>query len=618
MRTFKLITGVITLITCSLLIWSCKDNFTQKDLLTLQAKIDSDKLKDSVALSIQVYNGTISARSSGGRSSGIQGLTGITVSIAADGKKKTATTDADGLVSFIVVPGTVSGVLKGAGVTTINFTLTITKAGTEKLTNASVALPTFETTAARAAKVSGTVTAELNLLNNTRENAPDGVAISFSPDFTSSSFLNQGSTGVSINKLSIEGTFITKVTSGAYSIDLPTSADGLNYTYAVSDFTADQQIAINNYEGDLAGSVRASATIPAVFSMSTAFTALTVNNNTTIPQLSSLQIDIDAPPAAFTTAATASNPVLSPARVDGLGTGGFTILSPGSGYPLSSNQIAVTVTPATGNTPTTNAVLYASSNSFGQIIGILGNGVDPDGAGPLAASNYGAGYRLRATLTVGGGSGTIVVPNYASTLDTYTGTNGAGYVLSPQLVVRGLDARNNSVEDASNTSISGGTVVAYFVPSQLFSSINSIFYRPAARSAASWASSDFTANTFGQIKINSGDGLTTSGSGYNPSVSPVVTIRSIRAGGTGASVFAEMSTSTPGVIANLVITDGGSGYTIVNANYPTTTTNFTILTGSGTTQGSASTPGVVTSLKPGLTRNMNFHAGTGTRIRSAE
>lgn len=630
MNKLRLILGSIMVITMSLVILSCKDEFTEEDLLKQQAKIDSlasataNADKDSIALSIQIYNGTISAKSQGGRSQGTQGLTGIAVAISANGQKKTATTDADGLVAFWVQPGTISGTAKATGFTTINFTVSVFESENNSRNNASVVLPVFENTGARVARVTGTLTAELNLLNNTRENAPDGVGISFAPDFSTATLLDAGSLGADIDKFSIEGSFVATVSNGAYSIDLPTSLEGINYTYSVSDFTADQTLAIDRNENDLPGSVRGSVTIPTVFTFASGTNGLAANNFTTIPNVNSLQVDIEAPPQAFTTAATISNPVLAGQDVDGV-TGGFTVLESGGGYPVSSGSIAVTVTPAAGTpAPTTNAVLYATSDSFGQITGIQPAGFDPDGGGPLAASTYGAGFRGRATLQIGGGSGATVVPNYDSPLSGLTYSGGAGYVLPPTLSVRGLDVNGNFVETSSATVLNGGAVTNFVFPAQAFRSISSIILIPQARLTATFNPSQVTVNALGQVSLG-GTGIISNGSGYNPSVAPIVTVRSIRAGATGGSFIAEMGTggfgqSPVGSVNNLILVDRGAGFFIGNANFPASIVNFSVVTANGTLAGAGApgTPTVTNQLRPGLTRVLNLYAGTGTRTRGVQ
>lgn len=595
MNKFKFMSGSLVLLLMSVFVWSCKDDFTDEDLLTLQ----NDLQKDSIALTIQVFNGTISARSANGRSEGTEGLANIAISLTAQGRKLTGTTDADGQASFWVQPGSVTGTLKATGFTTINFQLSVNESENGSQNNASVQLPVFETTGARVARVTGIVQAETNLLNSTRENAPDGVTIAFSPNFNNATLLDGNASGADVDKFIVEGTWIASVTNGSFTIDLPTALDGVSYTYTIADFIADQTLAINNYTGEVAGSIRGSVTIPSVFSNS--ITAATV------PTISALQLDIEAPPASFTTAATATAPVLAASDVNGnatnsfadfLNTTGFTVVSGGSGYPASSNSIAVTVTPV-GGAPTTNAILYAQSNANGQITGIMGAGTDPDGAGPLAASVYGAGYRGRATLTIGGGTGAIVVPNYSSSLESLTLTAGAGYVLAPTLSVRGLDVNGNSIEATGSTTISGGSIVSFTAPGQAFSSITSMTFIPVVRNTATFNSGLWTVNAQGEISV-AGNGLTTGGSGYNPAVAPAVTVRNLRTGGIGAAVIAEMS---GGSVNTLTVTNPGSGYFTGNANFPTAT-GFTLP--------------ATNNLIPGVARVINIYCGTGAPVRPVQ
>ncbi|MGB4971078.1 MAG: hypothetical protein WBO32_00375, partial [Cyclobacteriaceae bacterium] len=497
MNTKKFLLGSIFLLTLSMVIWSCKDDFTAEDQLKLQAQLEQEAAdaeaarqaakdaadksaaqeKDSVSLAIQVYNASITATSLGGRTSGVKGLTGITVALSTQGTVSTATTDADGLAIFLVQPGSMSGTLTGTGFATANFTISVDEEednegqeGGERLTNASVTLPLFANTGATTARVSGPATFQGDLLNDTRESVPDGVTITFRPDQNDlrTYYINGSSNSADVDFYSFQGAFIATVTGGVYSIDLPVGADGLDYTRDLSDFTADQMIAINAFANSPNSDIRDVRTISTRFGPSVSGSGDAFG---TIPFVSGVQVDIAAPPAAFTTAATATAPVLNASRVESFN--GFTTVAQGTGYTVSSNTIPVTVT-AVGGTPTTAAILYATSNAGGQITGILGNGVDPDGVGPLPASDYGAGYRGRSTLAIGGGgSGAIVIADFATTLSTITLTGGAGYALAPNMSVRGLDVNGNNVEANGSSTISGGVVVAIGAPGQSFQSISS-------------------------------------------------------------------------------------------------------------------------------------------------
>src|SRR5271169_5336960 len=72
--------------------------------------------------------------------------------------------------------------------------------------------------------------------------------------------------------------------------------------------------------------------------------------------------------------------------------GGFYVINGGSGY---SSSPTVTITPATGNTPTTPAVATAVV-SGGVVVG-------------FNVTNHGAGYTAAPTVTLSGGGGTGAV-----------------------------------------------------------------------------------------------------------------------------------------------------------------------------------------------------------------
>ena len=175
-RTLSL--GLLAVVIAGGLILSCKDEFTDQDLINAQGL-------DSVQLSILVLNGsTSSILKSGkpGRTQATQGLAGMTVSLTdAKGKLITRTSDANGLVNFRALePGSVAGVVSGTDYTTTNFIVSIRNTSeNDPFTSAAVIIPVFETNGPNTAKVTGAITAELNLLNDTRENVPDGTQASF-------------------------------------------------------------------------------------------------------------------------------------------------------------------------------------------------------------------------------------------------------------------------------------------------------------------------------------------------------------------------------------------------------------------------------------------------------
>jgi len=624
MNKNKLLLSGLMLLAISVFTWSCKDDFTEEDYLKEKAKLDAEanqSEKDSIALTINIYNASISAGSTGGRVASGKGLTGLTVKLSADGVIQSATTSAEGIATFFVQPGSVAGVISGTGFATENFVLTIAKGdninGKSDLSNASVTLPAFATTGATVAKVSGILTYEGDLLNNAKEFVPAGTTIAFAPTVASLTNYFDGNIftpNADLDKFTIEGNFIATVTTnGAYSIDLPTGANGLVYTWTFSSFTAPQNIAVNKLENDVAASASAKVvSIPTVFSS----TGLPGNNFSNIPSVPAVLVDIDAPPAAGTGAAASLK--LLPTSVTG--GGGFTILASGSGYPVSSATVPVTVNGGDFDaavTGSTAAALLASTNSLGQITAITGT--------------LGFGYRSQATLTIGGGgTGAVVRVNYASTVAPTFGTNaagtsgtsltngGTGYFAAPVLEVKGFDALGNAIEGTASSTVSGGSVVDFNVPGTAFAKLDVVSFRPVSRVNAIANLGTFTGgvNNSGEFTFvgSAGVGINTAGAGYNPLVPPNVTVRALR-GGTNAKIGAKMSTITPGAVDYLYVIDRGTGYysqlpsAATSANFPTGPVAFTP-TGSATNG--------TTALLPGTSYVVFANYGTGIRTAGVE
>lgn len=628
MNSIKLLFGGTMVLVLSLAVWSCKDDFTERDLLNAQRRNDSLEVvqnnnlgKDSVALSIIVFNASTTSRTAGGREAASQGLAGITIKISTQGSIKTLTTSAEGIGTTWVQPGAVAGTLSGPGYATANFTISVTEAqdnSGETITNAAVEMPAFANTGALATTVSGVVTYEGNLLNNDRETVPNGTAISFEPSAASiasyynsaGSLTNSNSNGADIDAYSLEGAFVATTTNGAFSITLPSGVNGITYSATFSDFTADQQLAIDRYEGDLAGSVRGPVTLSTRFSTA----ALPGNTFSNLgATVSPIQVDIADPPASGTGAAVTVS--LLPQAI---ATSGFTVIASGSGYPVSSTTVPVTITGGDFDAAVTGsaaAVLAASTNASGQITAITGT--------------LGSGYRSQATLTIGGGgSGAVVRVNYASTVANPFGTNaagtsgttitagGSGYDTAPTLVLRGYDLNGNYIEEAGATvTVANGAVVGLGMPATTFAKLlaaSPAIFRPGSRVAAIADGADFTVNVLGEVSLPTpgvGVGLTggavAQGSGYSLATPPTVTVRGLR-GGTGATVGAELTTG--GAINYLYLITRGSGYsTLANANFPISATAF-----------STSGVSLSTALRPGVTYTLNGYYGTGVRARGIQ
>ncbi len=577
MNTTKLLLGCMFMLALSLVIWSCKDDFSAEDQLRLQAELDEQARlnalsgQDSIALAIQVYNASTSTHSVGGRTSGTKGLSGITVALSAQGSILTRTTDAEGIANFFVQPGTVAGTLTGTGFATANFVLSVNEdedAFEEKpgeiLSNAAVILPVFANTGPSVATVTGNLTFEGNLLNDTREPVPDGTSITFVPTpSTLQAYYNSiASRTGDVDAYSMEGTFTATTTGGTYTATLPTGANGLTYQAIFSDIVADQTLAINNLSNDpVFGSVRDIRTFPTRFGPGV---SLTSDEFDDIPLLDATQVDVAAPPAAGTGAAITVR--LTPQGAGGtLGT--FAVINGGSGYGASLDNVPVTVTggsfdaAVTGQAP---AVLFASTNANGAITDIQTFG----GVG----GTLGFGYRSQPGVSVGGaGTGAIVRSNYQSTVQssaaniTSSGSvitsGGTGYLqdVPPTITITGFGNTGDQITGTIGATVSNGAVVAVGASGTQFASITSAIVVPATRTQAL---AGVNVNNLGEISSTFNNGT---GNGYSPGASPAVTVRVLRGTGTGAVINALVVDNN---ITTYALVNRGSGYLDLEANFP--------------------------------------------------
>jgi hypothetical protein len=632
-KNFLIITGIF-----SVVVWSCKDDFTEEDLLTQQSEINQQNqaYADSLAAAqqahadsmnlrrvqytITVYNASIAAANTGGRTTGVTALDGASVSITTNGAVQTLTTDANGMVVFENVPlGSVAGTVSLADFTTVHFISNLrTPPSSDPLLQAGTLIPLFATSGENTATISGKATYEGNLLNNTEETVPDETVVSFMIDIEDPSFesayLNREQAFNDLGQLSsiaFEGNFTTTTTGGAYSIELPAAPQGLVYKISFSDFTADQTIAINNYINEPAGSVRDVVTIPTLFSQSRA-SAMT-GDYINIPVLNSVQADIAAPPASGTGAAMTAK-----LRATSFDAGfGHVVMASGSGYAVNSITIPVTVSggdydaTVTGATP---ADMTAITDAAGRVT-------------DLNVTNAGWGYRSRPTITVGGagGSGAVIVSNYVSLVAPLYGdfgddtgassgtvltSGGSGYVVPPKALFKGITAAGFEETVESNTEILNGSVVDVASPVTGFRSAPTVEFKNIKRTQSF---AIVTGIFSGEI---TGAGINNAGAGYNPLAPPAITFRDLK--GSGANAIANLKVDLTGSLTlGVSIVSTGSGYSeLMGANFPVLATPFSIKTAVG--NGSVANPENFVQVKTGTTRTINAYYGTGTRERIVE
>jgi hypothetical protein len=392
-----------------------------------------------------------------------------------------------------------------------------------------------------------------------------------------------------IDAYSFEGTFTAATTNGTYSINLPTGANGLNYTHSFNDFTADQSIAINNYVNEAAGSVRDVVTIRTNFGQG-------VGASPNPPVVSPVQFDIQAPPAAGTGATVSLR--LLPQSVLGIGNPAASVLAGGGGYPISTLNVPVTINggdydaSVPGATP---AVITANTNALGQVAS-------------LNVTTLGLGYRSRPTLTIeGGGSGAIVRLNWTSSIASETflfgpstvTAGGSGYLESntPTILVTGFNAQGEFTSFPIGTLVASGAVVGFVPGVTAISNITSAVVVSPVR--VNVVASTYSVNLLGElISVTVFD----NGSGYDNATAPTVTVRGLR-GGSGAMVTAEVDNHQ---VNALNVVSRGSGYSVLaNANFPTTSQAF-------------SPASALITLAAGQERVLDAYYGTGRRARDIQ
>lgn len=517
----KILSYLLAVTVVSFAIVSCKDNFNERDFLTLQSKLklqqDSiTRARDKAALATansdqakafaaalneagELLGVTILVRENNVPVAGVV----VTLSSGADqtftgGRSEstqavlTATSGADGNAVFDKVQigkGTLS--LSKAGLasatasvdfgsvsapTAVNTTIN----GVTKTTYLppvkrfeSVILPVFSKTGGNTATVKGKVTIETDFTNRLPE-IPQGLTLQ--GNFTAL-VANPG--GFVTSYVFDNGSFGTATvdnTTGEYSMVVPASVGGYNFTLIVPTLELDQKIAINGVDGVNL------ATGPEVRTIKTQFGPNIVNDNNPPFVPGALAVFPPIVPSgagatfSFTpyarslpagaifgssTASTTSSNVTF--RLDGRGSGytsGPTVtISGGGGTGATANAAAqgylntLTVGAAgTGYTGTMTLTLYYTDasnvdqfiNSFNvtQVSGGLPSTITvPGGFGFKADNQFGTSYGflgLKVLVTGAGGAGATVTPTYVTELNSINITNGgSGFSTTPTFVFTG-------------------------------------------------------------------------------------------------------------------------------------------------------------------------------------
>lgn len=339
------------LIAAVLMLQSCEffqaDEFTEQDLFDLQQTVD---------LNIVVQD-----------ASGTQDdLSGVTVSIVDAGSTLTDSTNSSGLVTFSgVKSGNKPLSISHANFTNVDGVVTVQPNTNFANSEQTFTVPIISTSPELNATISGNARVDIDLTNTSREQLPAGTAfMTMIPNINLPGGL-QYSLSSFTAEVSVDGT---------YTLELPATQTGINYTVSFFDINLDQTLAINRLSDEPAFP----ETEPSITTIKTSFGS---GNAGGIPNVTGVYAKVSSSPSSSGSPAVLGNIFVN---ANGEITS-INIINGGSGYEPDRNEIGVDVVGLSGGS---GASVLAQSNANGNISGIVIN-------------NGGSGYRTNNVNTRG-------------------------------------------------------------------------------------------------------------------------------------------------------------------------------------------------------------------------
>jgi hypothetical protein len=412
---------------------SCKPgSFTEEDAMLLQSRLEREKLllqdslnkvntmlldsldknSEKITYTLSVIDASKSTLlKSGDVSGGAKGgLTGVSITLTQGTTVVTKTTSSAGLVMFDNLKkglATLHVVL--TGFSEINAVIDFSYYGISTNVNGGIqfgnVLPMIPLTGTSTGSIKGTVVCESDLTNKVPEIVPVGTKVIASVDPGSSAL--SGISGGIIRSISYDGLSLEALTdaTGAFTMTVPGTSMGLNYSLRVSDFTVNQTLLMVTKAGVPVTGVQ---TVPTYFG-STFWTG-----SSAVPTVSPVIVTIGPPDYTFT-AASATAVVSNPNGLDYLQT-----TNAGNYYAPDNYFYNVPVDNPAPGTGGSNAAIEFWTNSFGQV---YATGIPAKGSG-YATSLEGTTFTLpyirvaaKAVVSSVNGTGGIVswrVSNLAS------------------------------------------------------------------------------------------------------------------------------------------------------------------------------------------------------------
>ena len=436
-------------------------------------------------------------------------------------------------------------------------------------------IPLFPTTGTNQATIKGVVTYESDLTNLLAEK-PSGLDVLAIIDAESSTFVDtyilpSNYYGYYFNitpkDFSFYGNIIkiaynsavakaTTDASGAFTVKVPATGNGLPIRLEVSELAVDQKLLMNTINGIPVFGPQTIRTmfstdyypsdIPVVMPAYCVFSAPSGTGNYSQPTVSATAVAIVSESGIIS--ATPANPGLDYTqapiiKISGTGQGA-------SATPVitSGRLTDITITsPGLGYTGTPTVSVLSSETSTATATAVLGWSVSE-----INLTNQGAGYTSTpaVTITSNNGTGAAAVANMSGYLSTIAMTNqGSGYTVAPNVTITG---GNGNGANATAVMTTFNPVQSVYVPVNVNVWSNKRLGTRITGAGSGAVTDSTTLGTQGRVRTN----IVITNGGTNYATAPQVNITG--GGGFGAVAHAVIA---GGVVTSIVLDSPGQNYT---------------------------------------------------------
>ncbi len=574
-------------------VFSCtKDKFTEenatqarKDVISHQDSIEHARdslnmIGGIIQFSVSVIPVDGSTGFVGGLKSAesIEMLAGVTVSVSQHGVVLTGITDESGIAVFHDLRvGTINVNVRATDFTTVSFIAKIKPESDpnvnsyyDVLRHAATMVPVFSL-GTNTSEISGLLTYETNLTNTAPEIAA-GVTVIAMLDVNDEKFRKNyfedlwdepfGYYHAKIVQIAYTDLVKSAVTdaAGAYTIDMPSAADGLPIKMEVSDIAVDQQLLMNTVNDEPVRGVQTIRTI---------FTADVYIHASNIPFVDAAYVEFSLP-----TGVTTQQPIedaVANAIIGESGIASVIITYQGSGYTqppkltINGDGEGAEVVAYISEGKVTSVEITNPGKGYSTATVNVGSFVETD-ADAIPVISYGIteysfvdggdGYQSTPDVTIVSSSGTgataqALMSGYVSNIEV---TNmGSGYVCPPNVLIERADgalATATAVMTVYNSMHSITLSEAYLT--NTFEDVPEVLITTPGGLTGSGATAVVQLSNDGSV-----DNIILSNAGLGYTEAPTVLITG--GGGTGAVAEAILNTGDGSI--SITVLDGGSGYT---------------------------------------------------------